>query len=289
MMKTVRLIFPFFIFLIALQSCKGPSDTGNKILLRFNPIKGDTYNLTVSMDSKSTVMGMGTDFNLKMDYSVSIMNVSESGSQVNYNYKRVRIDQSSPITGSASYDSEQADSVVGMIPEMMAGLFNGLIGQDITVDYNSRAVVTEFSGMDEIFSKFKESQFGDQSHLARQFEQFSVEFPEDSIGITDSWDFNKEITTGTGLTGMEGTYTVSTISDKEVILNIDGIFHMPSDTSIKKVFNKIDGIVLGSIVIDRKTGFTTGANLDQNINFEVIQMGMVMDVKTNSNIQLILN
>ncbi|TDQ29879.1 DUF6263 family protein [Tenacibaculum caenipelagi] len=210
-----------------------------KVLLRLNYEKGDSYTMNMKM---AQVMGMGVmtnDMNIQMKYDIT--NVSDDTYESTAKYTKMAMDMKQGAM-QVSYDSTKKEEELDDTGKMMKSQMKPMLEATIFMKGDRMGTILEtkaepnFQGAEKIT---------DQSN--------SVVYPENAVAVGDTWTMNKN---KDGMS-LDFTYKVKSISSKNVLLDVSG-----------KVSGVADGNITGSIDIDRKSGILTESKINMTMKIQ---------------------
>ncbi len=218
----------------------------DSVLLRFNPEKGSEYLLTMKMEIefpkiKADVPNMTTTSTMEMKSKV--IDIKEDIITQKTHFARMVLDtemQDKKFHYDSSMKKEEMDKMAQEIDSKMSELKS----LTLTTITNKRGKVLEVKGAEGKYADMYKNN------------QYSVEFPKKAVGIGSTWS-------GTSTMNFQGTnlkidnqYTVKEITDKTVVLTLDGTIagNMSVEAKKEKKDIKMDIELKGDAVVDKKTG-----------------------------------
>ncbi|MFV0247633.1 MAG: DUF6263 family protein [Tenacibaculum sp.] len=215
-----------------------------KILLRLNYTKGDSYTMYIKT---AQVMGMGAmTNNMEMTMQYIINNAStDDGFEVEAKCKKIVVNISQGgrqvVYDSSKSDKElnkELDEAVKMIKSNM----EPMLKTKISLKGNNLGEITEVK-MEPKNSGAE--QFANQAN--------NIVYPEKAVAVGDTWTRNININ---GVT-MDFIYKIKSIEDKTVALEISG-----------EVSGIGEGTISGASQVDRKSGALIESKIDMNIKMQ---------------------
>ncbi len=196
-----------------------------KVLLRLNYEKGDSY----TMDIKTTqVMGMGVmTNNMDMQMTYNITNVSEDSYESAGKYTKIVMNMSQGGMN-VSYDSTKKEEELDETGKMMRAQMQPMLAATITLKGDKKGTILEAKA---------EPNFQGAEKIAEQ--SSSVTYPEKAVAVGDTWEMKKN---QQGMS-FEFIYKVNSITSSNVLVDVTG-----------KVTGIGEGDITGSINIDKKSG-----------------------------------
>jgi len=229
------------------------SNSGEKVLLRYNLKQGESYEQTMENDIKMQIMGMEIPMIQRTSTKNVVTNVDASGNLTTEStIEKFYMKQSNPMMGDLEYDSEDPKK---QSPEL-AQQVSSMKGTKTT---------TKMSATGKVLDAPKEAGLSNSSN----------QYPEQAVGVGDTWEIstssknpmiNKEITS-------RNQYKLLERANGKVIIEVN---------SKMTAEGKEVGTMSGKLTIDEKTGIVTEGNLIQNMNIEV----QGMETKLDSTIKL---
>lgn len=279
-MKQFKWLALTIVAALFITACSGGKSASDKVELRLRPEQGKTYAVAMEVNSESKVMGMTTNTVMNMEMSMTADEVSDEQSIMSTTYDRMAMNMETPM-GSMQYDSDDTSGASGMMGEMMKPVFDKLMDVNLTMTFNKFGEVVESAGMEGLFEGMAGMEnMGDQMNAADQMGAATAVFPEDAVGVGDSWE--KEIVnTANAPMVMKATYTVEEITDSEVKLKLMGdiaTYEGEDAGAAAAQIDEVTGDFTGDLVVERATGWTKSANLTQNMQMKMTQQGMPLTV-----------
>lgn len=220
-----------------------------KVLLRYNLPKGTSYTQSLDMDMNIETMGMQIPQKQNITMKVVVTDIASNGDQTHEaTYEKIYMKQSSPI-GDMEFDSDnpaKQPAELGNLKEIKGSKFKMII--------TPRGKIVEVK-MDK--------------NLPDASSQQSIEYPENPIGIGDSWtgetsSKNEQV----GEIKTKTTYKLISINNEIAELEVKGKIYID---------NKEQGETNGTIKVNIKTGLTTESNVKQVMNMQMQGMEMKFD------------
>ncbi|WP_448530356.1 DUF6263 family protein [Raineya sp.] len=220
-----------------------------KVLLRYNLPKGTSYTQSLDMDMNIEAMGMQIPQKQSLTMKVLVTDIASNGNQTHEaTYEKIYMKQSSPM-GDMEFDSDnpaKQPAELGNLKDIKGSKFKMII--------SPRGKIIEVQ-MDK--------------NLPDASSQQNIEYPENPIGIGDSWTgetSNKNEQVGEIKT--KTTYKLISINNEIAELEVKGKIYID---------NKEQGETNGTIKVNIKTGLATESNVKQVMNMQMQGMEMKLD------------
>lgn len=287
-------------------STEGTPSAGPKVDLKLNLAEGKTYKLMTTTDQDIQQKPMGQTQNMEQTIGLGLTHtvegLTEDGNAVvKVTYEKVRyVNDGNPVLGRTEYDSDNPPAEV----PLMAQGFAGLVGQSFNMTITPEGKVTDISGVEDMISKMADGmdvseaekaqmkeqlkmQFGDQA-LKESMENTMAIYPENPVGVGDTWEKEVSITSGFPMT-VKNRYTVKSVSDSRVILDVESDVttnDAAMDVGGMNIDYDLGGSQSGVIEIDRNTGWVVKSTMTQDINGDVAAQGMNWPISIKSEISV---
>jgi hypothetical protein len=267
---------------VFIASC---GNKGEKILLRFKPVVGETQNLYMKMSvDMGKMMGVSAgEMKMEMDATMMAKNIDANGNvEMEMEYKRVLMSLSS-IAQNFSYDSEK--DVIDMAdPTSLAFLpMYSMLNKKVSFTMDQRAKMVSPPDMTALMSDSLMTLLGDKAkdlESNKMMENMFAIFPEEEVYVGYSWDAESKVTLSQGPMAVKYNYTVKSISADDVVLDVTGT--LDGEVNQQGISAKMKGTITGTITFNRATGMTKASELVQDISMTM--MGMNVDVKNTISI-----
>ncbi|MCS6796857.1 MAG: DUF6263 family protein [Raineya sp.] len=222
---------------------------GEKILLRYNLLKGSTYTQSIGMDMNIEVMGMQIPQKQDMSLKVVVTDVASNGNQNHEaTYEKIYMKQTSPM-GEMEFDSENPAKQPAEFEQIKQ-----LKGSKFTMIISPRGKVLETKS--------------DRKMTESPTQNNNIEYPENPVGVGDSWTSETSAKTEAGEMKSKNSYKIISLSNGIAEVQINGKI---------LIDNKEQGEISGTSKIDIKTGLTIESNLKQKLTMQTQGMDMKMD------------
>ena len=252
-----------------------PVGSDGKLTLSLNLPVGKTFRLTVTQNEIATESSLDQTIENQSSSELSYLfhvESSESGSTVlDGTFESYKT--SSPAAGGSLFEFDSENMTDSEAPE--AKVFSALIGQEFTVELGSTGEVRSFTGMEDWFAgvmgeiepvvrEWVEPMFAElfsSDAMAQGLKNIFVTFPETPVGPGDSWSNDPIRLPGAVPMKIGSTYSVESISNGEVVLNVDSTLSLQADAApiqigpISMSYKSLSGKQSGTITIDQNTGW----------------------------------
>ncbi|MBX7095205.1 MAG: hypothetical protein K1X56_10805 [Flavobacteriales bacterium] len=264
--------------LAAMQSCgngEGAAEgSSEKVLLRLQPQKGDKKVLTFTVSSKA--QGMPMETNISMTTEMTASNVAENGDvemETKYTHVSMKMNAMGREMG---YDSAK-DSIDMNNPESMAYLgLASLVNKSLTMTMDKYGKVVKAPDMNSLYPDSLKALLGsDNSQANQMFDNMFSIYPEQEVGVGDSWDRETEMNVSSGPMKMKAKYTIEAIEKDQVVIKMEGDISGDMKDAMGGSM-KMTGTMSGKMYIDRKSGWTNKADLTQDLDMKTMGMSMKM-------------
>lgn len=260
MKKTIRRIAPAMLVLVALTTLSFMAK--DSITLRLRPQQGKTYTIT----SKATTMNMmevqgqtiNQSQNMDITQTFSAKEVTDAKSTLETQVESIKMTVSS-MGMKFEYDSDHPEKTSPMIADQVKD-FNKDIKKVTTVNYDALGNVVDDDNDDLNMSVLGAA---------------IIKLPEEEISEGYQWTLDKNVS----ISGMEVnskmTYTVTSISKKNIELSIKGNVDGSSDG--------VKGTWDGTVSINPQTGMVTKSATKSNVSMTITEQGLTIPVTSVSN------
>ncbi|MCF2874198.1 MULTISPECIES: hypothetical protein [unclassified Tenacibaculum] len=225
-----------------------------KVLLRLNYKKGDTYKMSMKMnqDMGAALMDMDMDMNIK----VTDVKEGDYVTETKFTYMSTKVLQGAEekVNFNTNMKEGELTEESKKFKAQMQPMMDAMIYSSVSKLGKSKFLKAEptFPGADQ---------------LSNQYNQ-SVEYPEEKVGVGSTWTN----TQNSGGVAMELMYTVTEITKEKVIAKIKG--KMSAMPTAK---------ITGTIEIMKSTGIPSKSV----VSIEMDMMGQMMKTKAESTIEKI--
>lgn len=280
----MRKIFLLAVFAIATFAVQAQE----KVTLRLNLKKGDSYSQVMSMNTTTKMSMVGQEMTMEMpvemEFRYKVKNVYQDSVEFEASFNRMKL--SADVMGHKMVlDTDDPSKTTEEFKSL-----NKIVGKSFTIVTDKRWDVLRVSGLEQIheamLSDFSEEQKAmtqgmleeliSEKNFKKNFSQTSVVFPEEAVSVGYSWTTNSS----ESLNGMGLSYR--TINKIKSIDKKAGRAVITSTSKINMEINEAQGfkITMGDgtksdidYVIDLKSGVFQSADGE---------MVILMDMKGNS-------
>ena len=225
-----------------------------KVLLRLNYEKGDSYTMNMKM---AQVMGVGVmtnDMNIKMQYDIT--NVSKDTYESKAKFTKVTMDMKQGAM-QMSYDSTKKDEELDDAGRMMKSQMGPMLEATIFMKGDRLGKVLETKVEPNVQGAGK---FSNQSS--------NVIYPEKEVAVGDTWTMTKN---NEGM-NLNFIYKVKSITAKNVLLDVSG-----------KVTGVGEGDITGEMEINRKSGVPVESKINMAMKIQGQDLTTSMTVNFDKN------
>ena len=211
-----------------------------KVLLRLNYEKGQSYTMDMNM---SQVIGDGimtNDMHIQMKYDIT--GVSEDTYESSSKITKMAMDMKQG-TVNISYDSSKKDEELDETGKMMKSKMQPMLSATIMTKGDNLGNILE--------TKVEPSNIQGAKDITKQ--SSSVIYPKEAVAVGDTWTKTKN----DGAMNFSFTYKVKSISEKNVLIDISG-----------KITGAAEGDITGSMDIDRSTGMPSESKINMTMKIQ---------------------
>jgi hypothetical protein len=294
-MKT-RLITLFaFILLFSLNSIHAAAG----VLLRFNPQKGATYEMTMTavnqIDQEMMGQKMKIEQKMEMTFSYKVLDVSaDKKFRIEYSFLRMKLDMN--VNGQeVKMDSESTE------PNPANSGLKELLLLKLIMTLNETGQVEQVEGLTEYVQKLSGNRqlsqamqmFTSEENFKNYFAQTFNYFPEKQVSVGDQWKSTLKMPTLMN-SQISMVFEVTAIENEQVHLAVSSV--VDTETQVEQMGMKMDmkmaGKQSGKMVINAVDGWLTGSDLtqkfDMNMKMKNPQSGedMIIPMVMNSVINI---
>jgi hypothetical protein len=281
------------VWVIGLTSGCGGEDQADKLPLRLNLREGESLSLRMVTDQNisQTVLGQEQEITQKIgfDFTFLIDAVDADGTaMVQVTYDWVMMEQDGP-TGKIVYDSADPPA---RVPDLAVG-FAALVGRGFAMRLSAEGRVQDIQGVDALITGLLEEldlpegaeadaieqsfrdQFGEEA-LKENMENMMAVYPEEPVGIGDSWARKIVISKGFPMI-LDNTWTLTAREGGVATIEVHSTVEPNPDAEPLQMgpiqlSYEIAGEQQGTIELNESTGWTIGAELRRALSGE-IEMG----------------
>lgn len=225
--------------LLALLLCVGTlAFSQEKVLLRLNYEKGDTYEVKMTMNQN---MGEMMTMDMTMSMNLNVTNVEDDNIVTEATYSHAKMDMES-MGQKMGYDSNTKESEMDPFAQGMHVEMKKLLETVIEIENDKLGNITstELKAGTSDISAFKDNMSG-------------MVYPEDAVEVGTKWTVTKE---QQGMT-FEYTYEIVSITSDTVELEIKG-----------NITGAADGTFDGKSSIDKDTGNVDISEMNMSFSVE---------------------
>jgi hypothetical protein len=272
-----KLFFSLLVLSFAwLTGCQSPKTSTSSKLLRFNYSKGRGYDyeLIMNMDRKSEAGTQQSD--MTAYYSMEVSGEEDNFKTIKTRYERfkmsfdingmgIAIDTDQPFTASQG-DTSMKNSISNI-----NRFFGAIKNQQFVLKVNTEGKIVEITGLSQMATSIADTLglqgparqqmiqlFGqrfNEDAIKEQMERFLFIFPDKEVKVGDSWTKNN-LVKGVMAANYTSVYKVTEIEGDMVTIEENSTIGS-SDPQ-----NKMEGKIIGELVIDSRTGLVVKANQD---------------------------
>ncbi len=210
-----------------------------KVLLRLNYEKGDSYTMTMKMAQEMGMGEMTNNMDIQMEYDIT--NVSKDTYESTAKYTKMAMEMKQGAL-QMSYDSTKKEEELDEAGKVMRTQMKPMMDAVITMKGDKRGTILESKA---------EPNFNGSEKITEQ--SSSVVYPENAVAVGDTWTMTKN---QDGM-NMDFTYEVKSISSKNVLIDVSG-----------KVTGIAEGDITGAIDIDKKSGLLTESKINMTMKIQ---------------------
>lgn len=255
----------------------------DKVDLKLVFTQGQTFVQRTTVDQTITEKVSGKTIELKQtirtEMAQEIIGVDESGNaEVKYTYRSAYFKQQSSM-GTLEYDSTNPPETIS--PQLQG--FAALAGSQFTMRITPKGQVLEIKGLDEMLDSMLKrlnlpegsnidalKKICNEENLKEAFAQTSGTYPNQPVGVGDSWNQTFAISSGFPMI-MDNTYQLKQRKSGKSIIACDMLIKpnpnaAPLTMGAVTLTYNITGKQNGTMEIDEATGIMTQADLKQEIS-----------------------
>lgn len=247
----------FFLVGIAVATTGFAQKVSNKLSFQ----KGQKLEVVVETNKTSNIELMGQSMDTKVNSTINelidVADVSNNGATLEHSIKRMKFDVTNPMGPSQSFDSDKDADRNGEIGKMLAKTLKNKY--TVTVDATGKIVAVRSDkdtskSEDADMADLMASQLGMNSPNPKVGEASSFKIlPDKAVGQGDSWTDSSSSEGQTRKT----TYTVKSITDKEIILDYN---ELVSINTTQQIMGAVEATIkttdktTGTVTLDKATG-----------------------------------
>ncbi len=294
-MKNVFAVVMLFVSILNLQA--------KKYDISLHLEEGRTYvqNMVTEMTIVQEFNGQEIKISMAIDGGMEylVKEVTETSYELDVKYTSLGIKMDMPL---AKMEFQSGQVINDSITDMMALLFNKLVGKTFQLNLDKKGKVNSVTGINEIltglldglpevseekrmeFSEQINSSFGEEA-VTKSLEMQTAIFPDQSVNIGETW--SKETTfKSTMVFEMNTTYVLESIENEVYIITSTSNLIAPKMDKFEMkngVFSKteLSGTATRKIEVIIKSGWVRASNENQNISGNIfMKMTKEADVIT---------
>ncbi|MDD4183552.1 MAG: DUF6263 family protein [Candidatus Omnitrophica bacterium] len=259
---------------------------GNKIKLRFNAKKGESYQYRIAMEQKISQAIMEQeqyiDQTLTIGFKISIEDVDKQGNATaRFTYNEIYLKQSGSM-GTIKYDSKEPGTPVS--PE--ASSFAALDGASFIAVMDSMGRVVEIKGEDALIehmlkklplprgiAKAEMEKRLREKYNARALKEtigkMIAPYPENAVGVGDSWTVTTTMSQGISAVA-KNTYIVKSRKDGVMTVAINSSIEPNAAAADSSgISREIGGVQEGTMELAEATGQPIRAKMTQRLSGQI--------------------
>jgi hypothetical protein len=267
----------FFAIVVAIFLFTNAINAKSKVLLRLNPQKGTTYEMTMAMtnniDQEMMSQKVKIDQKMGMVFTYQVLDVLPSKNFL-IEYSITKITMNINVNGQEmNFDSGTDDS-----SNPMNASLKGLIGNKVKIELTPKGQIERVEGLEEYVKKLSEN-----PQLAQSMQMFSNDnnfksfigqsfsyFPENEVKKGDKWTSSFKLP---AMMNMETTmnFEVADIKKDQIALNVnsDVNINSPIEQQGMKIDMKMTGTQNGIMTIDPTDGWLRSSDLTQKFDLKM--------------------
>lgn len=250
-----------------------------KVNLKYDLKKGDYYQWEMNIDQVIDMNVQGQDMSmtqkLKFFTGVNVLEEYDDSIRIEQKIERVKMDQQ--VMGmNINYDSDNPSTSDPMAAQMDQ-MFKSFIGEPIIIvlDKLGNTLRTDLGKLAD------NQEFARNAGSSAQF----VVFPEKTLKVGDSWEDSIKPLVETGI-NTQVKYTLLNVESGIATLKFEG--KVTTEEGSEQGM-KMSGKQEGKIKIEVKSGWTDSSDIEQNMDMEINQGGMVMPAKVKGTVSMKTN
>ncbi len=288
MKRYCRIVSLVALLAVITLSCK-QNGSSEQVVLRFAPQLGEVYPVSMEINSQSKFMGMNNTTDMAMGFTMVPESENDTQVTLRVEYTHIGFDMQSPM-GGMSYDSEDTSEAVGLMGEMIKPVFDKMLAGQLQMSFDRYGKVIATAGMEELLEGVEGmGNIADQVNAAGQMGIAMAVFPDKPVAIGDTWQ-TTVVNQESAPILMEATYKLAEIKNDVVVIELVGESSLYQgeavDPALAAIFSDVTGEFTGTLIVDRKTGFTREATISQQMQMKLLQGGMPITVDVLNEISL---
>ncbi len=277
------------ILVVLLTLCVIGAEAAGKMQYKLKLEKGQKYYLCTSVEQQisQTIMGqaqeVGQDIGMGIDFDVNDVD-GDGNMWIRYTYRWVKFIQKSAM-GQMEYDSSKKDSPVTSVSRPFAAL----LGEGLLLKMTPEGRVTEVRDIEKmrnnIRQKFSSEPMSqqmmdtvdkliDEQSIKESTSSLMVIYPDEPVGIGDSWSKTIAISTGSPMV-MENKWTLKDRKDGVAIIDVNSVVKpnldaKPMEMGTMKMNYQLSGTQTGRMEMEESTGRIIKSRMNQDMSGQIV-------------------
>ncbi len=271
-----------------------------KTLLRLNPQKGATYEMTMDMQNKMDQQMMGQqvkiDQHIVMVTTMHVADLLPNGNfLIDYSYKAIRMDINA-MGQVTSFDSDKSDNNPALSP------LKDILKAKLKIEVTPLGKTVKVEGFEQFAQLMSNPQLAQTLSMLASEESFKANFnntfnyfPEEMVDKGDTWSIKTKMPTLMN-SEIAVDYKVLDISKEDIRLAVNADINMdsPIEQQGMTMNLKLAGNQTGTMALDPSDGMMRGSDLKMKFNMEIkmknpqsgedMTIPMVMDATVKINV-----
>lgn len=259
-----------------------------KVLLRCKYKAGDKYLATMVSDQDiSQELPERTNKMsqvMRMEMGMDVLSVDGEGTaEVKVTYRRIALKQDSQFYR-LDYDSADPEKSKATHPALVG--FKGLVGKSLTLTMSSRGEIKGVKGLNElmeaVLQEIPEGQGREQARaqlaqtmnderFSQQMSAFSLLFPEEPVGVGDTWRREQKMNMGFLSFTVRTNYTVQDVAHADVRLGVESTIEPGGepDEKMPMTIALEEGKQSGTTKVNRANAILVESNIAQTMKMNI--------------------